>query len=176
MKVAVVGCAHGEVEKIYETLQSIENDIHCRVDLLLCCGDFQSARDESDLKSMVRTRYYHDMRTFFKYYNGESTAPVLTIFVGGNHETSNYLQELPFGGWVAQNIYYLGYAGCVNVNGLRIAGISGKRRCNFFLVSRDDVVSFRFQVSIKSMTTTDVITNFPNTRRIPSVAFIMSVN
>ena len=35
----------------------------------------------------------------------------MTIFVGGNHEASNYLQELPYGGWVAPNIYYLGYAG-----------------------------------------------------------------
>jgi len=32
----------------------------------------------------------------------------LTIFIGGNHEASNYLQELPYGGWVAHNIYYLG--------------------------------------------------------------------
>lgn len=35
-------------------------------------------------------------------------APVLTIFIGGNHEASNYLQELPYGGWVAPNIYYMG--------------------------------------------------------------------
>ena len=46
-----------------------------------------------------------------QYYSGEKVAPVLTIFVGGNHEASNYLQELPYGGWVAPNIYYLGYAG-----------------------------------------------------------------
>jgi len=43
-----------------------------------------------------------------RYYSGEKTAPVLTIFIGGNHEASNYLQELPYGGWVAPNIYYLG--------------------------------------------------------------------
>jgi lariat debranching enzyme len=49
----------------------------------------------------------------------------LTIFVGGNHEASNYLQELPYGGWVAPNIYYMGYAGVVTVNNLRIGGISG---------------------------------------------------
>ena len=47
----------------------------------------------------------------FQYYSGEKKAPVLTIFIGGNHEASNYLQELPYGGWVAPNIYYLGYAG-----------------------------------------------------------------
>lgn len=35
------------------------------------------------------------------------------------------MQELAYGGWVAPNIYYLGYAGVVQVNGIRIAGISG---------------------------------------------------
>ena len=60
-----------------------------------------------------------------RYYSGEKKAPVLTIFIGGNHEASNYLQELPYGGWVAPNIYYLGYAGVVNVKNLRIGGISG---------------------------------------------------
>lgn len=29
------------------------------------------------------------------------------------------------GGWLAPNIYYVGAAGCVEVGGLRIAGISG---------------------------------------------------
>lgn len=58
----------------------------------------------------------------FRYYSGERVAPVLTIFIGGNHEASNYMQELPYGGWVAPNIYYLGYAGVINVAGIRIAG------------------------------------------------------
>ncbi len=60
-----------------------------------------------------------------RYYNGELKAPILTIFIGGNHEASNYLQELAYGGWVAPNIYYLGYAGVVKFGGIRIAGISG---------------------------------------------------
>jgi len=29
------------------------------------------------------------------------------------------------GGWLAPNIYFLGHAGCIQVNGLRIAGASG---------------------------------------------------
>lgn len=57
-----------------------------------------------------------------RYYSGEKKAPVLTIFIGGNHEASNYLQELPYGGWVAPNIYYLGRAGVVNFGGIRIGG------------------------------------------------------
>ena len=45
--------------------------------------------------------------------------------VGGNHEASNYLWELYYGGWVAPKIYYLGHAGVVNFGGIRIAGLSG---------------------------------------------------
>lgn len=47
----------------------------------------------------------------------------MTIFIGGNHEASNYLQELPYGGWVAPNIYYLGRAGVVKYGGIRIGGL-----------------------------------------------------
>ncbi|XP_043273953.1 lariat debranching enzyme isoform X2 [Venturia canescens] len=68
---------------------------------------------------------YKDMCSFYKYYSGEKIAPILTIFIGGNHEASNYLQELPYGGWVAPNIYYMGYASVITVAGIRIAGISG---------------------------------------------------
>lgn len=49
----------------------------------------------------------------------------MTIVIGGNHEASNYMWELYHGGWLAPNIYYLGAAGSVLVNGVRIAGASG---------------------------------------------------
>lgn len=50
---------------------------------------------------------------------------MLTIFVGGNHEASNVLYELYYGGWVAPNIYFLGFGGVVNYRGIRIGGLSG---------------------------------------------------
>ncbi|OZC06677.1 hypothetical protein X798_06333 [Onchocerca flexuosa] len=68
---------------------------------------------------------YRRLQSFHRYYSGESEAPVLTIFVGGNHEASGYLQELPYGGWVAPKIFYLGHASVVRFAGLRIAGLSG---------------------------------------------------
>lgn len=45
--------------------------------------------------------------------------------VGGNHEASNYLWELFYGGWAAPNIYFLGYSGAVRFGGHLIAGLSG---------------------------------------------------
>lgn len=125
MKIAVEGCCHGELDKIYESISYLENKEGVKVDLLLCCGDFQAVRNEGDMKCMAVPPKYRSMQTFYKYYSGEKKAPVLTIFIGGNHEASNYLQELPYGGWVAPNIYYMGYAGVVRFRGLRIGGLSG---------------------------------------------------
>lgn len=52
-------------------------------------------------------------------------APFLTLFCGGNHEASNYLFELYYGGWIAHNIYYLGAANVVRLGPIRISGMSG---------------------------------------------------
>ncbi|XP_006636459.1 lariat debranching enzyme [Lepisosteus oculatus] len=125
MKIAVEGCCHGELDKIYETIGYLERREGVTVDLLLCCGDFQAVRNQGDLKCMAVPPKYRNMEGFYRYYSGEKKAPILTIFIGGNHEASNHLQELPYGGWVAPNIYYLGYAGVVQYRGLRIGGLSG---------------------------------------------------
>lgn len=65
------------------------------------------------------------MQDFHHYYSGQRKAPYLTIFVGGNHEASNHLFELYYGGWAAPNIYYMGAANVLRVGPLRIAGMSG---------------------------------------------------
>jgi lariat debranching enzyme len=91
-------------------------------------------RNADDVHSLNVPQKYKRMGDFHAYYSGKKIAPILTIVIGGNHEASNYLQELHYGGWVAPNIYYLGVAGVVNlrkmtpggvVSTLRIAGISG---------------------------------------------------
>ncbi|XP_014671150.1 PREDICTED: lariat debranching enzyme B-like [Priapulus caudatus] len=125
MKFAVEGCCHGELDKIYETIEYIEKRDDIKIDLLICCGDFQAVRNRSDLRCMAVPPKFQKLNTFYKYYSGEKKAPILTLFIGGNHEASNYLGELPYGGWVAPNIYYMGYAGVVRFGGLRIAGITG---------------------------------------------------
>jgi len=104
-----------------------------QIDLLLCCGDFQSTRNLSDLACMACPDKYKEMCSFYKYYSGEAIAPILTVFIGGNHEATNYLQELAYGGWVAPNIYYLGYAGVIQAGGVRIGGL--RWRCLLLLYS-----------------------------------------
>jgi lariat debranching enzyme len=68
---------------------------------------------------------YFAIKDFHEYYSGARSAPYLTVFVGGNHEASNYMWELYYGGWAAPNIYYMGAANVVRLGPLRIAGLSG---------------------------------------------------
>ena len=92
---------------------------------------------------------YRRIGDFYRYYAGYRKAPYLTLFVGGNHEASNHLLELYYGGWVAPNIYYLGAANVIRVGPLRIAGMSGiwkgydyrKPHHERLPFSRDDVKS-----------------------------------
>ncbi|KAL1711189.1 lariat debranching enzyme, C-terminal domain-containing protein [Schizophyllum commune] len=124
-QIAVEGCCHGELDATYAEIQRIEQRDGAPVDVLLICGDFQAVRNAQDLQCMAVPDKYKDLRQFYQYYTGEKKAPVLTLVIGGNHEASNYMWELYHGGWLAPNIYFLGHAGCVQVNGVRIAGASG---------------------------------------------------
>lgn len=126
VRVAVVGCAHGMLDDIFATVRFInEMDTSNPIQLLVCCGDFECMRNTADLQSLACPPKYREMHSFHEYFSQLKAAPVLTVFVGGNHEASNYLQELHYGGWVAPRIFYLGAAGVINVAGLRIAGLSG---------------------------------------------------
>ena len=118
VKVAIEGCCHGDLQKIY-------NGIPSSTELLLICGDFQALRNTADYQALNVPEKYRRLGDFQSYYTGKKKAPVLTIFIGGNHESSSYLQELKFGGWVAPNIYYLGEFGSVYYKGVSICGWSG---------------------------------------------------
>lgn len=135
--IAVEGCCHGKLDDIYARLQDCSS-----IDLLICCGDFQSLRSTADYHSFAVPPKYHDLGSFHAYYTGEKVAPILTIFVGGNHEASQPLQELYYGGWVAPNMYYLGAAGVVNYRGVRIGGLSGIYKPYDYTQSRFEVPPF----------------------------------
>lgn len=119
MKVAIEGCCHGSLDLIYHSLKQ------SNVKLLIICGDFQSTRNQPDLDSMSVPNKYKKMGDFQDYYTGIKKAPIFTVFVGGNHEASTYLEELKYGGFVAPNIFYMGRSSIVWYKGLRIGGLSG---------------------------------------------------
>jgi lariat debranching enzyme len=131
--VAVQGCCHGELDRIYDACAAHERQTGKRIDVLICCGDFQAVRTARDLDSMAVPDKYKEMGDFHKYWSLEicgtaraAAAPYLTVFVGGNHENSDLLAQESYGGFVAPNIYYLGHSGVVIVDKcLRVAGLSG---------------------------------------------------
>eukprot|EP00941_MAST-03F_sp_MAST-3F-sp1_P001655 g1655.t1 len=125
LTVAFNGCCHGSLTSLYSSVLSSVNEYGRTVDVVVCCGDFQSCRDSFDVSQMACPVRHRRLNDFHEYYLGIRVAPILTIFIGGNHEASNYLQELYFGGWVAHNIYFMGFSSVINICGLRFAGISG---------------------------------------------------
>ena len=99
-------------------------------------------RNYADLETMACPPKYRDLHSFHRYYSGEIVAPVLTVFIGGNHEATAYLSELPYGGWVAPNIFYMGYANCVRFKGLRIGGLSGIYKYHDYNKGRYEVTPY----------------------------------
>ncbi|KAI9834163.1 MAG: hypothetical protein M1826_005274 [Phylliscum demangeonii] len=126
VRIAVEGCGHGTLNAIYDSIrETCKRRDWDGVDVLIIGGDFQAVRNAHDLLCMAVPAKYRVIGDFHEYYSGQRTAPYLTIFVGGNHEASNHLFELYYGGWVAPNIYYVGAANVVRLGPLRIAGLSG---------------------------------------------------
>eukprot|EP00127_Corallochytrium_limacisporum_P001460 Clim_evm13s57 gene=Clim_evmTU13s57 len=122
--VAVAGCTHGEFDVVFNAVQDLKNN-GTEIDLLILTGDVQTCRDQYDLDSMAVPHKYKKLGGFVDYYNGTKTIPVPTICIGGNHEASAYFSELPYGGWLCPNLWYMGLSNVVSFAGLRIKGVSG---------------------------------------------------
>eukprot|EP01028_Stygiella_incarcerata_P007699 TRINITY_DN32195_c0_g1_i1.p1 TRINITY_DN32195_c0_g1~~TRINITY_DN32195_c0_g1_i1.p1 ORF type:complete len:304 (-),score=64.74 TRINITY_DN32195_c0_g1_i1:449-1267(-) len=125
IRVAVIGCLHGKLKDVYASVRRCSEEACRKVDFVVITGDFQAFRDEKDMDSAKIKPKYRDMGTFHEFFDGMEEAPVPTLCVGGNHESSAHFMEFPWGGWLAPNVYYMGFAGCVRFGPLRIGGVSG---------------------------------------------------
>ena len=65
-RVAVEGCCHGELDKIYDAVRFIRDVQGVTIDLLICCGDFQSVRNEEDMECLACPPKYRAMQDFYK--------------------------------------------------------------------------------------------------------------
>ncbi|KAJ3087205.1 lariat debranching enzyme [Quaeritorhiza haematococci] len=142
MRIAIEGCCHGELDKIYAAIKNTERISDKKVDLVIICGDFQPIRNTADLDTIACPEKYRALGTFYQYYSGQKKAPYPTIFIGGNHESSNYLWELYHGGWAAPDIYFLGFAGTIRFGGLRIAGLSGIYKPQHYELGHHEIQPF----------------------------------
>lgn len=121
LQVAIQGCAHGQLQHIYDSLKTLKT----KPDILLILGDFQSLLTKYDYKTCAIPPKYAKLGDFHKYYTGQLEAPILTIFIGGNHENMGQLTKIPHGGYIAKNIFYMGACNVITFMGVRMAGISG---------------------------------------------------
>jgi lariat debranching enzyme len=125
VNIIYVGCLHGAFDQMYNDIKKHEKSNNVKIDIVLCCGDFECLRYNDDLNYMsVPDKYIH-MGDFNKYFLGKLDVPYLTVFIGGNHEASNVLDENFYGGWISKNVFYLGRSGVIIYKGLRIGGLSG---------------------------------------------------
>jgi hypothetical protein len=99
------------------------------IDLKIVAGDWdcdcETMRTEEALKSYKAPPRYQVMGTFHKVCNGEIYLPRLTLLIGGNDEASDVLHLLPFGGWLAPNIFELSGACSVSFGDTIISSLSG---------------------------------------------------
>jgi lariat debranching enzyme len=135
---------------MYDAIRKAQEENNFTVDLLIVCGDFQAMRNATDLEVMSCPAKYREIGDFHEYYSGKRVAPVLTLFIGGNHEASSHGAELFHGGWAAPNIYYLGAAGVIQVGNLRIGGLSGIYKSHDYIKAHNETLPY-YPNEIKSI-------------------------
>ncbi len=66
VRVCVVGCLHGELDKVYAHIEAMDQAAGKKTQLVLCCGDFQSLRNPTDLHAMSVPPKYYAMGDFYR--------------------------------------------------------------------------------------------------------------
>lgn len=121
---AVVGDVHGHLNAMVRLLKEWEKVNGESLDFVLQVGDFEAHRSGADLATMAAPAKYRDLGDFGDYYEGRRSMPWPLYFIGGNHESYGFLDGVG-AGQIAENIYYLGRAGRIELAGLTIVGLSG---------------------------------------------------
>ncbi|KAL6925632.1 hypothetical protein ACO0SA_000233 [Hanseniaspora valbyensis] len=130
--IAVNGCLHGDFAKLIPLLS--EN-----TKLLLLLGDLQLLSTKKDLSTCsIPYKYTYNgniqkISDFHRILKNDPKDELAQKFnsincvlgIGGNHENMGLLEKLPFGGFVTENFFYMGYCNIIKYNGMKIAGISG---------------------------------------------------
>lgn len=125
IRFAAVGDIHGGMRAMVSAVEAREKEVGGGIQFVLQAGDFEPIRHEDDLATMAAPQKYRAMGDFPAFATGPARFPWPLYFIGGNHEPYGYLDQIPLGGTLVENCHYLGRAGCTEIAGLRVAGISG---------------------------------------------------
>lgn len=123
--IAFFGDVHGAHDKMCDAIRKWNFDNKKKIALAVCAGDFEPVRNETDMKSVAVSQKNFKMGDFHAYAKGEKEFPCRVIFIGGNNEPYNFLDQMPDGGKVAENCYYLGRVGVTEEFGLRLGYLTG---------------------------------------------------
>ena len=148
MKIAIFGDIHGH----WCDLRNVVLELHSRapLDLVLQCGDAQPIRDEDDLEYMHCPEKYREIGDFWIFNEGAEEFPVPVLFIGGNHEPWNFLDQNREGGILAPNIEFLGRIGMREMMGTRTVGLSGVYSQKHFNTTR---VEWPYPISRRRLAT-----------------------
>jgi len=109
---------------------------------VLQVGDFEPHRHDADLRTMDCPSKYRKLGDFPDFFAGHQEFPWPIYFIGGNHEPYGYLDKYPEGGELIANCRYLGRAETLELEGLRVAGLTGIYSPEFFTQSRPTLQDF----------------------------------
>lgn len=118
-----VGDIHGRFHRVEAWLEELEASLGRPVDVVLAVGDVEAFRHAGDQRRKAAKRKMP--AEFAAYADGQRRLRWPLYFIGGNNEDFEALHDLPEGGELAPNVYYLGRAGQRELRGLRVAWLSG---------------------------------------------------
>jgi Icc-related predicted phosphoesterase len=163
MRIAIFGDILGHWCDFRDAVADLHSQSH--LDLVLQCGDAQPIRNQDDLEYMHCPKKYRKLGDFSVFYNGTKKFSVPVLFIGGNHEPWNFLDENREGGLLAFNIEFMGRVGMREIMGIRIAGISGVFSPKHFYAQhpkRPYPISMRKQASYGNSDDIDKVLEFAN--------------
>ena len=123
--IVFVGDVHGNHDLMVDAVRVWARTAERTVDLIVSVGDFESFRGEHDMQCTTCPAKHMRLADFPAYHRGQKRFPAEVLFIGGNHEAYNWLDQMPSGGPVGPDCYYLGRVGVLERLGLRIGGLTG---------------------------------------------------
>ena len=138
---AVVGDVHGEMHAMLRLVAGLSNKAGRALDFVLQVGDFEPHRHEADLATMAAPQKYRKLGDFHQFHQGAARFPWPVHFIGGNHEPYGFLDAMPAGGDVAERCHYLGRVGALELDGMRVVGLSGIFQEDTYARGRPDIAA-----------------------------------